>query len=803
MRIQLFIITFFIGIVESFSQNATIKGTIKLPHGEKPFSIIVKLANTDLVTEADSNGFYQFQSLDLGKYTVVAVSESHEEVSASVEILNSDDVLVADLQLKEAIHQLDDVVMQEYTNKFYTKSSSSASKMPLKNLENPQVYTTIKAELLKEQLTTDFTTALKNTPGLYKISGNRGINTGGATSYVIRGFRTEAAMMDGVPSQTNGEMDPSYVERIEILKGPSATMYGGTLTSFGGMVNLITKKPLDTLGGEISLFMGSFNMHRIAADVYGPINKDKSALFRINTAYQYQNTFQDAGFKKSTFVAPAFEFKPSKRLKINLNAELYQMETTSPPSIFLNRSRQLIARTPDELGFDWKRSYTSNDITMKNPTVNLRAQIHYKLSKILTSQTILSNNTRRSDGYYQYQFIRKATDDSLERTVSYQNTVNSSLDLQQNFIGDFKIGRFRNRIVVGVDYLSMKSNNDNSPYIVFDFVNGLKSDDKNYTKISKSAVDAKINASTLAPTRNHSLINVYSAYASDVFNVTDRFLAMLSLRVDKYDSRGTINHATNTEVANSKFMQTSWSPKLGLVYQVVKNNVSVFANYMNGFSNIAPVTQPLADISGVFKPMQANQYEGGVKLDAFKNRLSFTASYYDITVHNVTRVDVVERNAINYNVTVQNGSQNSKGFEAELIANPIKGLNIIAGFGHNVSKLIKSTVALEGRRPVEAGPMDLVNAWVSYTCTKGQFKGLGVGVGGNYVSRFLTANSATTGDFEFPAYTLLNGSLFYEIGRYRFGVKVENALNERYYVGQGLVAAQTPRNYTANISVRF
>jgi iron complex outermembrane receptor protein len=391
----------------------------------------------------------------------------------------------------------------------------------------------------------------------------------------------------------------------------------------------------------------------------------------------------------------------------------------------------------------------------------------------------------------------------LERQVNYQNTVNSSLDIQQNFVGDFKIGGFRNRLVAGVDVLSMRVNNDNSPYIVFDFVNGKKNDDKNYVKISKYAVDAKISASTLAPTRNHSLTNIYSAYASDVFNVTDRLIAMLSLRVDKYDSKGTINHATNTEVANSKYEQTAWSPKLGLVYQVVKNKVSLFANYMNGFSNIAPVTQPLADISGIFKPMQANQYEGGLKLDVLQNRLSLTASYYDITVKNVTRVDVVERNATQYNITVQNGTQNSKGFEVELIASPINGLNVIAGYGHNDSKLIKSTAALEGRRPVDAGPADLVNAWISYTQPKGKLKGLGLGLGGNYVTRFLTSNSATTGEFAFSAYTLFNSTLFYEAGRYRLGFKVENLFDEKYYVGQGVVAAQMPRNYTASVSVRF
>ncbi len=93
---------------------------------------------------------------------------------------------------------------------------------------------------------------------------------------------------------------------------------------------------------------------------------------------------------------------------------------------------------PDELGFNWKRSYTNNDLTMKNPTANLRAQLQYQLSKEWTSQTIISNNTRESKGYYQYQFVRKATDDSLERNISYQNTMNAHFECATEFRGRFQ-----------------------------------------------------------------------------------------------------------------------------------------------------------------------------------------------------------------------------------------------------------------------------------------------------------------------------------------------------------------------------
>ncbi|MCG7859946.1 TonB-dependent receptor, partial [Flavihumibacter sediminis] len=101
--------------------------------------------------------------------------------------------------------------------------------------------------------------------------------------------------------------------------------------------------------------------------------------------------------------------------------------------------------------------------------------------------------------------------------------------------------------------------------------------------------------------------------------------------------------------------QNALSPKFGLVYQVIPSKISLFANYMNGFRNLAPVVQPLPDIDGTFKPQQANQFESGVKMELFNRKLFLTASYYNIHVANITRPESVEREGTVYNITVQNG----------------------------------------------------------------------------------------------------------------------------------------------------
>ncbi len=786
------------------AQQGALQGKVTTADGKPADGITVGIANKRLATATNQQGEYKLTGIKPGSYTIRVTAIGLKPVDKTVS-LNDGEILVTDFILAENHATLQEVVIAA-RRRSLNSGSETVAKMPLSRLENPQVYTSLSNNLIKEQITTDLGNVLKNTPGLYKIQANRGINTDGASSYTLRGFRTEVSMIDGVPTQTNGEFDPANVERIEVLKGPSTTLFGGAVTSLGGLINVISKKPIDTLGGEISYSTGSYNLNRFTADIYGPANKEGNVLFRLNAAYQNQQSWQDAGFKKSLLIAPAFEIRANEQFKINLNAEFFNAEMTSPSTVFLNRTRSFVAHTPDELGFNWKRSYTTNDLTMKTPTTNLRALATYKINNNWTSQTIISNNTRRSDGYYQYEFIRKNTDDSLERNIMIYNTINTTLDLQQNFTGSFNTGAVKHRLLAGLDYVHTRVNNDNSTQIVFDFVNGTDILDKNYAKISKYAVDQKIAAAADGATRNHTPTDLYSAYVSDVINLTDNLIAMVSLRVDGFESKGTRSHYADTILKDTKYSQTTFSHKYGLVYQLVKNKVSLFANYMNGFIYLAPVTQPTVPgitLSGVFKPQHANQFEGGVKLELLNNKLNVTASYYDIRATNMVRTEPTIIDNKSYNVNVQDGTQYSKGVELEVQASPINGLNILAGYGYNNSKLTKATAAVDGRRPAFAGPAYLANAWITYTLPTGTLKGLGAGFGGNYIGDYQTANSAATGVFTLPAYTLLNGTIFYDARWYRLGVKVDNATDELYFAGQGTLSPQMPRTFTANVTIKF
>lgn len=784
--------------------GGTIKGMVTTSDDVPGASVSVVLKNTKKTALTDEDGTFRLTNVPSGTYQLEISLIGYDTHTEEVKV-EEGKITAVNIRLNLSNAELQEVIVKSTKNKLVVRSSATVAKMPLTNLENPQVYNVVTKDLMKEQMVVSFDDALKNAPGVNRLWSSTGRPNDGAGYFSMRGFSVQPTMINGVPGLTNGGIDPANIERIESIKGPSGTLFGSSLISFGGLLNIVTKKPYDFFGGEVSYTGGGFGLSRVTADVNTPLNEDRSALLRVNAAYHSEGSFQDAGFKKSVFLAPSFSFKANDKLSFLINTEFYNAEATNTLMVFLNRSRQLIARTPDELNMDFNRSYTSNDITYKTPTVNLFGQMTYKISDKWTSQTNVARSVRKSDGYYSYVMFLDgsasgpiaANDTLISRFAYYQNSTSTTTDIQQNFIGDFNIGKFRNRVIAGFDFMQLQSVNDNSAYALFDYVNVTKPNDARYGMLTRAAVDAKL-ATTAGATKSSTNNYTYSAYISDVFNVTDRLMAMASIRFDHFDNKPTINHITSAKTG--KYNQNAFSPKFGLVYGAVEKQVSLFANYMNGFRNTAPV--PGNEAAGYpvnLKPQQVDQKEAGVKVDMFDHKLALTASYYDMLVTNMSLGITVN----GLNVTIQDGEQESKGVEFDLIANPVPGLNIVAGYSYNHSKMVNAAAATKDRRPNSAGPANLANLWISYTARAGKMKGFGAGFGGNYASDNYITNSLATGTFILPAYTVVNATLFYNADKYRLALKADNIANKEYFGGWTTIEKQMPRRFSASIGFRF
>jgi outer membrane receptor protein involved in Fe transport len=161
----------------------------------------------------------------------------------------------------------------------------------------------------------------------------------------------------------NNTIDAANLERIEVIKGPSGTLYGSSLSSYGGLINRVTKKPYDKAGGEIGFSTGSYDLNRISADINSPLDSAHQVLLRVNTAYSNAGSFQDNGFNRNFVFDPSFVFKVNDRLTLSFDAEISHADATTPVMYFFNTTvADLGVNRADKLKMDYKKSYQSNDL---------------------------------------------------------------------------------------------------------------------------------------------------------------------------------------------------------------------------------------------------------------------------------------------------------------------------------------------------------------------------------------------------------------------------------------------------------
>jgi iron complex outermembrane recepter protein len=781
--------------------NGTIKGTITTSDNKPAADVTILLKNSKRATITSENGNFVIRSLAAGNYELEISLIGYQTVLETVAVKDNETAVI-NIKLQLTQKELEAVVVTSGYRKLTKTSSDYVAKMPLKRMENPQVYTTVTRQLIAEQLIFSVDDATKNATGVQKMWEATGRGGDGGSYYNARGFVLQSQLRNGVAGNVTSRIDAANIESIEIIKGPSATLFGSTMTTYGGLINRVTKKPYSGFGGEITFAAGSYGFTRIAADVNTPLDKDKNILFRLNTAYNYEGSFQDNGFEKGYVIAPSLSYKVNDRLSFLFDAELYGGSNSSKQMIFFYfPSADLGVTRADETGIDYKRSYSANDIFQTSRSANLFGQMNYKITGNWTSQTNFSSSNSFSDGPYAYFYMLPnsvVTGDPAATGSDYlqradQSTANSEMqttEIQQNFIGDFSIGKVRNRFVGGLDYFTQ---NSNQWFFGTDFdvvpKNGII---PNYSNFNRHKLDSALSNGTPWTYPYDFKMSSYSAYVSDVVNITKNIMVLAAIRVDHFDNKGSFDEPSGKY--NGGYKQTTFSPKFGIVYQPVPDVVSLFGNYQNGFTN-----QTGTDYEGnTFKPEQANQVEGGIKIDAFNGKLNSTISYYSIKVK-----DVVRPYSADPLYSIQDGTQISKGIEAEVIANPVRGMNLVAGFSYNDSKMEKADADVEGRRPETAMSPYTANFWISYRLQDGALKGVGVGFGGNYASDNKIMNSVSYGEFILPEYTVLNASAFYEHPKFRLGLKVDNMTNKQYWIGYTTMNPQKLRSVNASISFKF
>jgi len=215
------------------------------------------------------------------------------------------------------------VVTGEQETGYSVPNATSATRTDTPLRDIPQSIQVVPQQVLEEQQVTRIGDAARNVSGVTPKPGY----AGATDNYTIRGFEASNNLRNGFRDDGFYSFtDPANIERVEVLKGPASVLYGQIEP--GGVVNYVTKQPLNEpyYAGEFTV--GSYDFYRPSIDISGPLNSDETLLYRLNVAYENSGSFRDFVDKELFIIAPVLSYKISDATTLTLEYEYINLNQT-------------------------------------------------------------------------------------------------------------------------------------------------------------------------------------------------------------------------------------------------------------------------------------------------------------------------------------------------------------------------------------------------------------------------------------------------------------------------------------------
>ncbi|WP_343219780.1 MULTISPECIES: TonB-dependent siderophore receptor [Methylosinus] len=161
---------------------------------------------------------------------------------------------------------------------------------------------------------------------LSNVSGvTQGIS--GIELFTVRGFYSTVGNIykNGLMEYRLRNLDTTNLQSIEVLKGPAAMLFGRGEP--GGIINLVVKRPLETPYFSLHQQVKSFGETRTTLDATGPLNDEKSVLYRFNGEFYSTDSYRNFVTDRNLFIAPTITIRPIEQFKMNIDFE-YQNKTS-------------------------------------------------------------------------------------------------------------------------------------------------------------------------------------------------------------------------------------------------------------------------------------------------------------------------------------------------------------------------------------------------------------------------------------------------------------------------------------------
>jgi iron complex outermembrane recepter protein len=644
-------------------------------------------------------------------------------------------------------------------------TSATRSDTPLR--DTPRTIQVIPEQVLQDQAVTRVTDAVQNVSGVVQDGGFAGT----IDQLNIRGFFTDSVFIDGFRSNGSGFSETANVERIEVLRGPASVLFGNVQP--GGIINLVTEQPLDEPSYEVELQAGNYGLIRPTIDLTGPLNQDRTVLYRLNLAYEYSDGFRDFEQDVSRiFVAPALEFRLGDATTLNFDFSYLRDErpfdrgfvaigrdiVDIPVSRFLGEPNDVRLVEEYSAGYRLEHEFSENWRVRNQLRLITSDDFDFRAEPLeLNEETgILSRNFRSND--------------DLSEVYS----------LQTDLLGNFLTGPVEHNLLVGFDLRRQTSGGTQRR-----LPDGLTPDidifDPVYDVIDRPDVDDLTNQVRDNLNRTDAL----GILLQDQIDILDNLILVLGGRFDAVSQESRDNQTDET----SEQDETAFSPSVGIVYQPIEP-ISLYANFARSFQ---PNFSTGAD-GELLDPERGTQYEVGIRAE-INDRLVASLAAYDITKTNVATTD-----PDNSDFSIAVGEQRSRGIDLNVTGEILPGWNAIASYGLIDAEVTESNDLPEGSR-VQNVPRNTASLWTTYEIQGGDLQGLGFGLGLFYIDE-------RAGDFEdtfdLPSHLRTDASVFYERDNWRAAINVQNLFDVDYFRSNnfGRVAIEPGAPFTIIGSLR-
>lgn len=651
--------------------------------------------------------------------------------------------------------------------------ASTATRTDTPTRDIPQSIQVIPQQVIKDQQITRISDAVRNVSGVTPQGGY----AGATDNYNIRGFTTYDNLRNGFYAQDNF-VNPTNIERIEVLKGPASVLYGQFEP--GGVVNYITKQPLSEPYYSAEFTAGSFSTYRPSIDISGPLNSDKTLLYRLNAAYENSGSFIDFGNQEVFAIAPALSYKIGDATTLTLEYEYLKLDRTyydglpADPIVF----KAPISRFLGEPGDRFSKETHSVFLNVNHRfSENIRLRSGFSVTLDDSEESEFRPNSIDADGR------------TVQRRFAAGPGYLQNYSLQNDLISNFRTGSIEHQVLVGLEwnkyiygYDYLRSSTLVTPSI--DLFNPV------YGASQPSEFDE-------AASRDRFERNTIALYLQDQVTLLPNLKLLVGGRYDfihrknrsqQLDSfgRDPIDDATVERLYDEAF-----SPRVGIVYQPLPP-ISIYASYSRSFNPSSSQTVDRTQLP----PERGTQYEVGIKGELIKDRLSATFAAYDITKQNVATTD-----PDNSDFSIAIGEVKSRGLEFDLSGQILPGWNAIASY------FINDAFVSVGDENNPVGD-SLINApgtggslWTSYEIQSGGMRGLGFG-GGVFYTGDREATLPNT--FKIPSYVRADATIFYKRDNWRVGLNFKNIFNTQYYDSQGYyLRPGAPLTVLGTVSVEF